>query len=130
MTESTADQADLTSGIEPGQHWSEVWQEDYDYKRPKQGDLIMGTILEVRPEAVLVDIGAKRDGFVSARDLGRLDDEILAALAVGDEVPVFVLSAQNSSGELVLSLSKGKELDDWQEAERLLEADEVLELQV
>ncbi len=130
MTEGAVEQTDLTSETEPGQHWSELWQEEYDYKRPKQGDLIMGTILEVRPEAVLIDIGAKRDGFVSARDLGRLDNEILAGLSVGDQVPVFVLSAQNSSGELVLSLSKGKELDDWKEAERLLEADEVLELQV
>ena len=60
----------------------------------------------------VIDIGAKRDGFVSARDLGRLDNEILAGLSVGDQVPVFVLSAQNSSGELVLSLSKGKELDE------------------
>lgn len=130
MTEGTAEQADLTSTLEQGVHWSEYWERDYDYKRPKQGDLVMGTILEVRPEAVLIDIGAKRDGFVSARDLGRLDNEILAGLSVGDEVPVFVLSSANSSGELILSLSKGKEMDDWQEADRLLAADEVLELQV
>lgn len=130
MTEGTAEQADLTSELEQGVHWSEYWERDYDYKRPKQGDLVMGTILEVRPEAVLIDIGAKRDGFVSARDLGKLDNEILAGLSVGDEVPVFVLSSSNSSGELILSLSKGKELDEWHEAERLLEADEVLELQV
>lgn len=130
MTEGTAEQADLTSTLEQGVHWSEYWERDYGYKRPKQGDLVMGTILEVRPEAVLIDIGAKRDGFVSARDLGRLDNEILAGLSVGDEVPVFVLSSANSSGELILSLSKGKEMDDWQEADRLLAADEVLELQV
>lgn len=130
MTEDAVEQADLTPDLEQGAHWSEYWEQDYDYKRPKQGDLVMGIILEVRPEAVLIDIGAKRDGFVSARDLGRLDNEILAGLSVGDEVPVFVLSSSNSSGELILSLSKGRELDEWHEAERLLEADEVLELQV
>ena len=130
MIEGTVEQAGLVPGVEPGQLWLEFWEQGYDYKRPKQGDLVMGTILQVRPEAVLIDIGAKRDGVVSARDLGKLDNGILAGLSVGDEVPVFVLSAANSSGELILSLSKGKEMDDWQEAERLLQADEVLELQV
>ena len=42
MTEGTAEQADLTSELEQGTHWSEYWEQDYDYKRPKQGDLVMG----------------------------------------------------------------------------------------
>jgi small subunit ribosomal protein S1 len=105
-------------------------QEGYDYKRPKRGEYVTGTIIELRPEALIVDIGVKRDGFVPAHDLRKLDDEVSDNLEVGDEVPLFIERSWNRDGELILSLSRGKELDDWKEAQRLLESGEVVELQI
>lgn len=110
--------------------WERFEQEGYDYTRPRRGDFLTGIILELRPEAVIVDIGAKRDGFVPAHDLRKLDEEEVADLEIGDEVPVFVERPSNASGDLILSLARGRELDDWDRAQELSEDDEVIELQV
>jgi small subunit ribosomal protein S1 len=110
--------------------WRQLQDADYDYHRPRRGDFLTGTILEIRPEALIVDIGAKRDGFVPAHDLTKLESDEVGSLKTGDEIPVFVERPSNRAGDLVLSLSRGKELDDWKEARRLLADDELIELQV
>ena len=130
MTDGQAEQITQPSNHEAGLLFSEFWERGYDYKRPKRGDLVMGTILEVTSQSILVDIGAKRDGVVPSHDLDRLESDTLGQMAVGDEVPVYVLRTKNLAGDLILSLSKGREMDDWKEAQRLLEADEIIEQQV
>ena len=110
--------------------WHQFLDEGYDYVRPKRGDFFTGTVLEVHPELVVVDIGAKRDGFVPSSDLKRLDDEVADDLDVGDEVPVLVERAYDRDGDLILSVSRGRELEDWQNAQKLLEQDEIIEIQI
>jgi small subunit ribosomal protein S1 len=62
-------------------------QEGYDYKRPQRGDIRRGVVLSVGPDRVVLDLGLKRDGIVSAADLQRLGQETIADIQVGDGVP-------------------------------------------
>lgn len=110
--------------------WEHFLQEGYDYKRPKRGDIVTGIILELHSDTVIVDIGVKREGFVPASDLKKLDEETLEGLQVGNEVPVFIERPWNADGDLVVSIARGKEVQDWEEAQRLLESGEMVELQV
>jgi len=47
----------------------------YDYQALRRGDLRTGVVVEVSEAGLVVDIGFKREGFVYADDLERLDEE-------------------------------------------------------
>lgn len=110
--------------------WNQFLQQGYDYRRPRRGDILLGTIVEITGDHAIVDIGAKREGLVPASDLKKLDDQVLDELQSGNEVPVYVQHPRTSDGELILSLARGRELHDWQEAQRRLESGEVVESRI
>ena len=78
----------------------------------------------------IVDLGAKRDGIVPTKDLDFLDDEYRDSMGVGDSVPVVVLKTWGNHDELVVSLNKGLEQEDWLRAQDLFESKEVFEAEV
>lgn len=110
--------------------WQRFQQAGYDYKRPRRGDIVTGTILQIKPKAVVVDIGVKRDGIVPAGDLSKLGEGTASQFKVGQQVPVVIERPQNRHGDLILSIARARELQDWKEAQRLLDTGEVVELQV
>ncbi len=66
------------------------------------GSIVKGTIIEVRPKEVLVDIGYKSEGVISG---GEFDD--IKAVKVGDEIDVLIEKLEDKEGMVVLS--KGNE---------------------
>jgi small subunit ribosomal protein S1 len=104
--------------------------DEYDYQKPKRGQILEGEVLRVHDEAVLVDVGLKRDAFVPRKDLDRLDDATLEQLEPGAEVTVYVLRPQNRGGDLIVSINKALEHEDWDRAEALMQSGEVVEAEV
>lgn len=45
-------------------------ESDYDYTRPRRGQVRQAVVLSVSEDEVIVDLGAKRDGFVPRRHYG------------------------------------------------------------
>jgi len=106
---------------------AELLDGGYGRLPPKRGDAVEGTIVRIRPTEILVDVGYKSEGIVTARDLDRLDPDYLKALKVGDKILAYVLHPENRNGDMILSLSRALMERDWQEASRLFEAEEILE---
>jgi small subunit ribosomal protein S1 len=104
-------------------------QEESIIRTVRPGEIVKGVVARKRPTEILVDIGAKSEGVVEARDLSNLSPEELAAIKVGDTIPVFVISIENDQEEahIVLSLSQARVEKDWAEAERLFASGEVIE---
>lgn len=94
---------------------------------PQRGETIEGTIVSISPTEVLVDVGCKTEGCVSARDLEHLDKEFRRSLRVGDNVMVYVVRPIDAQGNIVLSLTKAQLESDWKRAEKLFEAGEIVE---
>jgi small subunit ribosomal protein S1 len=105
----------------------DVLTEEYNYHRPKRGDVLEGEVLIVEPDEVIVDIGVKRDAIISKRDLSLLAEEEIAQINVGAEVPVYVLRPRNRDGELIGSLNLGLKEQDWQRAQEMLDRGEIFE---
>jgi small subunit ribosomal protein S1 len=105
-------------------------ESDYDYTRPRRGQVRQAVVLSVREDEVIVDLGAKRDGFVPRRDLELLDDAYRTSLRSGDRVPVCVLNTSGHRDELVVSLNQGLMQQDWLRAKECLESGEICEAQV
>lgn len=104
--------------------------EEYDYAPPKRGQFMEGEILQVDADAVLVNVGLKRDAIVPREDLKQLSQAGYVNLKRGASVPVCILRVRSANGDLLASISKGLEYEDWKRAETLLAREEVVELEV
>jgi small subunit ribosomal protein S1 len=102
----------------------------YDYQAPKHGDIRPGVVVEINDNGVIMDIGAKREGFVPAEDLTRLDEEIRATVQVGSTIPVFVIRPSDSEGRPLLSIHQAHMYQDWLDAEEMLKSGEIYEGEV
>ena len=80
-----------------------------DSKLPnfRKGDIVNGTILEIRPQVVLVDIGYKSEGVIPVSEFE--DEEI----EVGDQIEVLLESLENDEGLVVLSKEKAAHKQNW-----------------
>jgi small subunit ribosomal protein S1 len=101
--------------------------EAYNYSEPMRGQILPATIIEARRDEIIVDVGLKRDAVVTRRDIERLDRTYVQSLKAGDSVQVYVLQTDNEEGELIVSLNKALELEDWSRAIQLMESDTVTE---
>ena len=73
----------------------------------RKGDIVNGTILEIRPQVVLVDIGYKSEGVIPVSEFE--DEEI----EVGDQIEVLLESLENDEGLVVLSKEKAAHKQNW-----------------
>src|SRR5437867_276905 len=74
----------------------------------KEGSIVKGRILEIRPREVLVDIGYKSEGVIPLSEF-----EDVASLEVGDEVEVLLERLENDEGMVVLSKEKAAYRQNW-----------------
>lgn len=92
---------------------------------PKIGETRQGWVIEHRNNAILVDIGAKSEGVISGAELQSMDDDTREALAIGNEVTVFVVNTEDQHGNVIISYAKAAEEQDWTRAEDLLASQDV-----
>ncbi len=74
----------------------------------REGSIVKGRILEVRPREVLVDIGYKSEGVISLAEFEDVEN-----LEVGDEVDVLLERLENDEGMVVLSKEKAAYRQNW-----------------
>ncbi|MFQ5855647.1 MAG: 30S ribosomal protein S1 [Anaerolineae bacterium] len=110
--------------------WEYLEEGEYDYKRPRRGEIRDGTILRKEEDHIIVDIGAKREGIVPTSDLEKLGPEAVAKLEVGEQVPVYVLKPESQDGDIIVSINLAQQMADWEGAEKLMQADEILEKKI
>ena len=75
----------------------------------REGTIIKGHVLEIRPREVLVDIGYKSEGVIPA---GEFDD--IDSLQQGDEIDVLLERLENDEGMVVLSREKALYRQNWE----------------
>lgn len=112
---------------QPDHPMTELLEQEFSHVIPQHGETLEGTIVEINSNEIVVDIGCKSEGIVPARDLDRMDPDMLEELAVGDTVFVYVVRSQDQSGNSILSLSRALLETDWQKASEMFEAEEVFE---
>ncbi len=101
--------------------------DSYMYESPSRGQILEGIILEAKHDQIILDVGLKRDAVVTRKDLERLSEEVIEKLQPGKEVLTYVLQPFSGDGELIVSINKALELEDWSIANKLMEADEITE---
>ncbi|MDA0811849.1 MAG: 30S ribosomal protein S1 [Verrucomicrobia bacterium] len=73
----------------------------------REGSIVNGTILDIKPQVVLVDIGYKSEGAIPVSEFE--DEEI----EIGDEIEVLLEKLENEEGMVVLSKEKAAHKQNW-----------------
>ncbi len=73
------------------------------------GQIVKGTILELRPKEVLVDIGYKSEGVIA---LSEFEDP--KAARIGEEIDVLIERLEDREGMVVLSREKAEFKKNWE----------------
>src|SRR5258706_14282533 len=73
-----------------------------------QGQIVKGTVIEVRAKEVLVDIGYKSEGIIPLNEF--LEP---GTIVVGQEVDVLIEKLENKEGTVVLSHEKAEFKKNW-----------------
>ena len=89
-----------------------------------EGDIVRGTVLEVRKDAVLIDIGYKSEGTISLREFQTPSGEL--TIKVGDAIDVYLEQKEDSDGLIVLSREKAEKIKIWDEIRQAHERGEVI----
>ena len=85
------------------------------------GEVVEGTVIGLNKREVVVNIGYKSEGIIPIGEF-RYNPE----LAVGEKVEVYVESAEDKKGQLLLSHKKARQLRSWDRVNEALEKDEVI----
>jgi small subunit ribosomal protein S1 len=77
-------------------------------RRYAVGEIVKGTVIEVRPKEILVDIGYKSEGSIPVSEFE--DGE---SIKVGDDIDVLIERLENKEGMVVLSREKAEFKKNW-----------------
>jgi len=75
----------------------------------RENSIVKGTITEIRQNEVVVDIGGKSEGLVSASEFADLGE-----LQIGEEIEVFLEKLEDREGNPLLSFDKAEQKKNWE----------------
>jgi len=95
----------------------------YDQKLNQvlEREIVMGTVIGLTSKEAVINIGYKSDGLVPLTEFRHMPD-----IKVGDEVEVYVETAEDKNGQLLLSHKKARAVKSWDRVNAALEKDEIV----
>ncbi len=95
----------------------------YDHKLNQvlEHEIMMGTIISLTSKEAVVDIGYKSDGLIPLTEFRHMPD-----LKAGDKVEVYVETAEDKNGQLILSHKRARATKSWERVNESLEKDEII----
>jgi len=88
---------------------------DSKFREFKEGSIVNGTIIDIRQQVILVDIGYKSEGAIPVSEFE--DEEI----ELGDVVEVLLMKLENDDGMVVLSKEKAAHRQNWEKIVQVYE---------
>ena len=86
-----------------------------------ENEIVEGTVVALNKREVIVNIGFKSEGVISINEF-RYNPE----LAVGEKVDVYVETAEDKKGQLILSHKKARSLRSWDRINEAYDKDEII----
>ena len=97
---------------------------------PKAGEIRDGIIASIGDNQILVSVGAKSEGIISGKEYESIPADFLLTMAVGQAIPVYVVTPEDQNGNLVLSFIRAVEEQSWLDAEAMKSSGESFESEI
>ena len=94
---------------------------DQTLSKVVENEVVEGEVTAINKREVIVSIGGKSEGVISAPEFRSNPD-----LKVGDKVEVFVESAEDKKGQLVISHKKARALKSWDRVNEAYNSGEIV----
>ncbi|MFH1360289.1 MAG: 30S ribosomal protein S1 [Candidatus Omnitrophota bacterium] len=78
-------------------------------KEVREGEVVIGTVVEITKKEAVIDIGFKSEGFIPIEEFRNLDE-----LKIGQKVDILIESIEDEDGRLILSHEKAEKMKGWQ----------------
>ncbi|MGB9802574.1 bifunctional 4-hydroxy-3-methylbut-2-enyl diphosphate reductase/30S ribosomal protein S1 [Desulfofundulus sp.] len=131
---TTGDSDSETTGAPVGEATEEIrstedgMKEAVEVKSLHPGQIVKGVVVQVGPDEVLVDVGAKSEGIIPLRELSCYNvSSPSEVVSVGDEIEVAVIKAEDNEGRLILSKERADAERAWARLSEHLENGEPVE---
>ena len=108
-------------GVEKGSKEETLAKYEQTLSKVTENEVVEGVVTSINKREVVVNIGAKSEGVISAPEFRYNPD-----LKVGDKVEVLVESAEDRKGQLVISHKKARQLKSWDMVNAAYESGEVV----
>jgi small subunit ribosomal protein S1 len=90
-------------------------------KMIREGQVVSGKIVSIKPKEVLVDIGFKSEGIVPISEFSKAD------LEIGKELDFYIESIENDAGNIELSREKAMRIQGWDKIVKYSQEGEFIE---
>ncbi|MBQ7524178.1 MAG: 30S ribosomal protein S1 [Alphaproteobacteria bacterium] len=105
--------------------FAEMLEESLTGKGSLEGKVVLGTIVAIKNDKAIIDVGLKSEGRLFLDDIKALKGTDV--VSVGDTLEVFVDRYEDRSGEPILSVEKAKKEAVWNALEKKLETGDTIE---
>ncbi len=99
--------------------------ESFEIDTPEEGTVVKGKVIAVEAGQAIIDVGYKMEGRVDLKEFANPGEA--PEINVGDEVEVFLRSAENSRGEAVISREMARREEAWDRLEKAYADEERVE---
>lgn len=113
------------SNVEP-EDFQTLYKESL--KTMEEGQILNGTVIDITPDHVTVDVGYKCEGQIPIREFQRRDRKM--DIKIGDRIEVFLEKKESEEGVLILSKEKADKVTIWRDIGRSYREGEVIEGEV
>ncbi|MDD9725725.1 30S ribosomal protein S1 [Roseovarius sp. SK2] len=90
--------------------------ESLEMDTPQEGSVVKGKVIAVEAGQAIIDVGYKMEGRVELKEFANPGEA--PEIEVGDEVEVFLRSAENARGEAVISREMARREEAWDRLEK------------
>ena len=108
-------------GVEAGSKEETLALYEQTLSKVTENEVVEGVVTSINKREVVVNIGAKSEGVISAPEFRYNPD-----LKVGDKVEVLVENAEDRKGQLIISHKKARQLKSWDMVNAAYESGEIV----
>lgn len=104
---------------------------DRSFRKINEGDILEGTVIDVKDTEVVLDLKYYTQGIIKAEDLS--DDpkfSIHRDIQVGDEISATVVSTDDGYGNILLSKKEANQIVAWDKLKELMDSGEYVDVKI
>ena len=104
---------------------------DESFKTIRNGEVVEGTVIDVKPDEIILNIGYKADGIISRNEYtNEPNTDLTTAVSVGDTMEAKVIKVNDGEGQVLLSYKRLAAEKGSKRLEEAFESQEVLTAKV
>ncbi|MFW6305980.1 MAG: bifunctional 4-hydroxy-3-methylbut-2-enyl diphosphate reductase/30S ribosomal protein S1 [Bacillota bacterium] len=135
-TQETIENNETSEEVNEATSDSEESTEEIDYSVNdiadlKKGQVVTGTVSQIKEDGIYVDVNYKTDGFIPLRELShRSIDDPNDVVDLDQEIEVVILTLEDDEGNMILSKKRADYEKAWEDIMESYENDEIIEAEV